>query len=528
VNNLPNLSTTNVFSPKYEYLKGKESWRNNLRQTANAADRIRSSMGPNGAYKMVTYNRGPEKVVKITKDSVAVLDELATQYPTLTVLSEAAKIQRQEFGDGVKSFIILTAALLKKADELIGKGIHPQKILKGYQEAAKKAIEIMTTSSQPLGFVEFGNLLETVDCGRGCVNEEIGKMIIEAVNLASKEGKLNKDKIRIIRNQGGSRVETELIKGVVIKKSKLHPNMPDSSDNPTIVITSQKVGINRLEIKMPGEGPFHLKYNMTKADNLSDFGKAEKERKAQAINKLADFAIKVLFSQQPIDNFSKSKLSEMGILAFENVDRKDLDLVSKATKTQIVGNLLDLSEKDIGHAEKLDTGKIGLEKTLTITGCNFLTFIIRGSNPVILDELELLIENSLTLIQAALISNKIVLGGGAIEMQLARQLNDFSLQFSGREQLAIRDFADALLEIPRNLAMNNGLNSDDAILQLRKLHSEGLSNYGISSENICGKTCIELLDSKKAVVRRACEVASLMLRIDEQIISKEIPKFHKK
>ena len=192
---------------------------------------------------------------------------------------------------------------------------------------------------------------------------------------ASKEGKLDKDKIRIIRNQGESKVETKLIKGIVVKKNKLHPNMPDSVDNPNIAITSQKIGTNRLEIKMPGEGPFHLKFNITKPESLPEYREAEKERKAQALNKLADFKINVLFSQQPIDNFSKSKLLKMGILAFENVDRKDLDLISKATKTRIIGNLLDLSENDVGKAEKLETDKMGLEKTLSITGCNFVTFI---------------------------------------------------------------------------------------------------------------------------------------------------------
>jgi archaeal chaperonin len=525
---MPNATFTNVFSSKKKSLKGKDAWRSNLQVTANAAQQIQTSIGPNGAYKMVTYNRGPQKVIKITKDSVAVLDELAIQFPTLTIISEAAKIQRQEFGDGVKNFIILTAALLKKADELIGKGVHPKKILKGYQEAAKKAIEIMNVSAQPLNDGENRKLLENIDCGRGCFNEEISQMVINAANIATTEGKLNRDKIRIIRNQGGSRVETKVFKGVVVKKGKLQQNMPDSIDNPSIVITSQKIGTNRLEVKMPGEGPFHLKFNVTKTDDLADFVQTEKERKFQALSKLAELRINVLLSPQPIDNFSKSKLLEMGILAFENVDRKDLDLISKATKAQIIGNLLDLTEKDIGHAEKLDTDKIGVDKTFTITNDNFVTFIIRGSNPIILDELELLIENSLNLIQAASISNKIVAGGGAIEMQMARQLNDFAVQFSGREQLAIKDFADALLELPRNLAMNNGLNSDDAILQLRKLHADGLSNYGINAENVCAASCIELLDSKIAAVRRAYEVASLMLRIDEQIISKEIPKFHKK
>ena len=84
-----------MFSPGQKHLKGMDAWRTNLRLTALAADQIRSSLGPNGAYKMVTYNRGPEKIVKVTKDAVAILQELAIQYPTLVVLSEAAKIQRQ-------------------------------------------------------------------------------------------------------------------------------------------------------------------------------------------------------------------------------------------------------------------------------------------------------------------------------------------------------------------------------------------------------------------------------------------------
>jgi archaeal chaperonin len=521
-------SLTKVFSSNFDYVKGKDAWRNNLRLTTLAADRVRSSMGPNGSYKMVTYNRGPERVVKITKDAIAVLDELAIQYPTLTIVSEAAKIQRQEFGDGVKSFIILTAALLKKADELMAKGIHPTKILRGYQEAVKKALEIMNASPQFLGPDEFRDLLETIDCGRGCFDKQIDQMIMEAAIFATRESKLEKEKIRIVRKPGGSKAETKLVKGIVVKKHKLHPNMPESIDYPLIAIISQRIGTNRQEIKMPGEGPFQLKLKITKAENLVNYRDAEKERKTEALEKLSEFKIKVLFSQQPIDDFSKSKLAEMGILAFENMDRKDLDLISKATKTQIVGNLLDLSEEDVGKAEKLETDKIGLEKTFTIAGCDFLTFMTRGSNPIILDELELLIENSLTLIQAAAISSKIVHGGGAIEMQMARQLNDFALSFSGREQMAIQDFADALLEIPRNLAMNSGYNSDDAILKLRKLHLEGQSCYGLGTDNNLRIGCIELLDAKKALVRRAFEVASLMLRIDEQIISKETPKFHKK
>jgi chaperonin GroEL (HSP60 family) len=524
---MPQTSLVNVFSAKQEHIKGKDAWRSNLRLTALAAAQISTSFGPNGAYKMVTYNRGPEKIVKVTKDAVAILEELAIQYPTLVILSEAAKIQRQELGDGVKSFAIFAAALLKKADELIEKGIHPIVILRGYQEATKKALEIIRANSERIDPEKLETLLDAVDCGRGCMTSELRGMLIEAATLASKNGTMDKEKIRIVRKPGGNQTETKLFKGLVVKKNKLHPNMPDLVANARIVLTSGRIGINRLEIKMPGQGPFHMKFNITTPENLKGFLDAEKQQKTEALRKIEESGVNVFFSQQPIDTFSKGKLLEMGILAFETVDRADLALVSKATGARIIADLSELQENDVGQAEKLENDKIGLEKIVTLSGCGFVTFLIRGSNLQTLDELDRLIENSLILLRTANSSSSIVPGGGAIEMQVTEVLKNYALQFSGKEQLAVDSFAEALAELPRCLATNNGLNSDDAIIELKKLHAEGFSDFGLGADGCYGKICVEASETKASAVRRAFEVVSLMLRIDEQISAKEIPKFHK-
>ena len=525
---MPQATVTNVLSPNYTYLKGKDAWRNNLQLTAMAAERIRTSLGPNGAYKMVTYNRGPEKVVKVTRDAVSMLQEIAFQYPTIVILSEAAKIQRQELGDGVKAFVILTAGLLKKADELISRGVHPAVVLKGYEEAAKKALETIDANSQTLPDSELDVVLEAVDCGRSTLNAELRRILLEAAAIARKSGKLDKEKIRIIRKPGASQTETKLIKGLVIKKSKVHPNMPDNIKNPRIALTSERIGTNRLEVKMPSEGPFHMKFDISSPQNMAGYRDAEKQRKANALKKLEDLNVNVLFSQQPIDDFSRSKLLGMNVLAFENVDQRELALIAKATGAKLVGPLGELGESDVGAADALETDKIGLEKTVSLVGCDFATFLVRGSNLQALDELELLIDNSLSLLQVAANSQKTVAGAGAIETQIARQLKTFALQFPSREQLAVDNFARAMLEIPRCLATNNGLNPDDALSQLRKLHAEGSNECGIGADGSCGgKVCVEVAEVKKAVVRRAFEVATLMLRIDEQVTAKEIPKFHK-
>jgi chaperonin GroEL (HSP60 family) len=521
-------SLPSVLSSKYDHVKGIEAWRKNLQITALAVDRVRSSLGPNGAYKMVTYNRGPEKIIKITKDAVPVLEEFAIQFPIVTVVSEAAKIQRQEIGDGVTQFAIFTSALLRKADELESKGIHPNTILQGYLEAAKKALEIINTTSNNLENDQMGKILETVDCGKQLLTKETSGMLLEAYLLTTKGGKLDKDKVRIIRKPGGTSSESILIKGVMLKKGKVHPHMPDIIENPRIAVTSERIGLNRLEVKMRKEGPPPIKLEITKALKLAEYQNAEKDRKVEALERIKALHINVLFCQQPIDSFTKSKLCEMGVLAFETVNREDCELISRATNASLVGNLLEMSERDIGKAEKAEIGKIGLEKTVILVGCDNVTFLLRGSTQQALDEFESLIHNSLTILQFANSEAKTVPGGGAIEMHLAKELQVFAMQFPGKEQLAILDFAEALMEIPRCLALNYGLNANDTIGELRRLHAEGFSEVGIGPYNCQSNVCVELSEVKSSIIKRAYEVASLLLRIDEQITWKESVKFHKK
>jgi archaeal chaperonin len=527
VPSMPQTSISNVLSSRYDCVKGKDSWRSNLRLTALAAEEIRSSLGPNGAYKLVIHHRGPEKAIKVTRDATAVLEELALQYPTLVVVSEAAKIQKQEFGDGVKAFIIFCSALLQKADQLIAKGVHPNVILKGYEEAAKKTLEVIQAHSKPLANHDFGMTLEAVDCGRGCLTPDLRANIIAAAELANKDGKMDRDRIRVVRKQGGEKSETTFIKGIVIKKGKLHPNMPNTVLKPKIALASERIGTNRMEIKMPHNGPFQMKFAVEKPSDLDGYRNAENQRKADVLGRLGDFGVNVLFSQQPIDEFSKSKLACMGVLAFESVDRADLALISKATGAKLEGPLSELAGADVGTAERLEMDKIGLEETATLFGCDFVTFLLRGSNPQVLDELEQLIGNSLSLLRAATASAKTVAGAGAIEIEAARQLKDYAMRFSGKEQLALTGFAEALLEVPRSLAGNCGLFSDQATAQLAKFHSEGSTDFGLSADGSCGNVCVEVAEAKAAAMYRAFEVTRLMLRIDEQITAKEVPKFHK-
>lgn len=527
---------THVFNPKFQQLKGRESWNKNLQLVTIVAQRLYTSFGPNGAYKMVTYNKGPEKVVKITRDAVAVLEEYAIEYPTVAVLAEAAKMQRQLVGDGVTSMIILISALLKNADKLKRQRVHPISILNGYQEAGKNAVQIINLNSKPSTGDRLDAVVSMLDCGRGCLTKELSDMLMDAAETCSNTGRVDKTRTRIIRKPGGDIWQTQLVKGLAVKKCKCHPNMPNIVKEPIIAVTSERIGLNRLEIKMPGQGPFHMKLDFDTPEKRHECIESEEQQKSQELKKLQMLGTNVLFSQQPIDDYSKSKLFGMGVLAFESVDRADLELICKATGAKMVGNLLDLTPRDLGKAKGLEMEKIGLETITTLSGCDFATFIARGSTVQALDELELLINNYLSLLGIAEkpglgIAEKpggLVSAGGAIEMQVARAMKACALEFGGREQLAVDGFADALLDVPRCLAANCGLNQDYAIAEWRKLQNDGFLDYGLTADGSFGKVGNELPEVKISVITRALEVATLMLRIDEQITYKEIAKFHKK
>jgi chaperonin GroEL (HSP60 family) len=516
-----------VISQKYRRVTGKDIWREQLRLAIFAADKIRSTLGPQGSYKLITYNRGPEQVVKITKDAIAILDELAIQYPPAVIIAEAAKLQREEIGDGVATFVIFLSALLKKADELLAMGIHPNTILHGYYLATEKSLQIIDQQAA-VKITNKNDILDIIDCKRNLLTPKIQSMIIEAFKIASSEGRFDRENIRFLKKMGSSVTESELIRGLVIKKEKSHPNMPDQMENLRIAITSERPGKNRLEIKMKGEGPIHINLNVKTADQLAKYKETEDRIRVDSLDKIIELKANVLLCEQPLNDKLKEKLVKNGIFALECVDRKDSQAVAKATGAKIVAKLDEILEEDLGLAKELYTGKIELEKTVTIQGCGGATFMLRGTTAQAIDELETAIRNSLLLLKATGEDSRGLPGGGATETHLAQELKNYANSLSSKEQIVIQFFGDALMDIPRCLTENYGLNPTDILPQLKKHHVEGLCNYGINGQGCCESVCTEPVRIKRSAIRRAYEVSSLMLRIDELLISKEIPKFHKK
>ncbi|HYY91257.1 MAG TPA: TCP-1/cpn60 chaperonin family protein [Candidatus Dormibacteraeota bacterium] len=519
-----------VFNKARNRLNGREAWTNNLELAELAASKIASCLGPTGSYKLVAYRRGPELVTKVTKDAVDMVDELGVQYPAIKTLAEAAKIQRDEAGDGVSTLLVLVSSLLEQAQRLVEQGIHRVAILDGYKESAKKAIEMIDELAfQYRGDLE-NDLLQIVDCGRGLLNAKLRKELIEAIDLVEDQNGLDLSRIAIEKKLGGSMEESRLVRGIVIKKEKRHRSMPEIVEAPKIAIVYRKLELKRDEQLAIGEGPFPTLLNVTKAGQLTEYKAKERALRVAMVDKVKATGANVLFVGHKIDERVADRLSRDGIFALEMIGKRALDEVSRATGAKIAGSVDLLSKEDLGSATLLEVDKIRPDQ-VTILQCEgAATLLLRGGSPELVQELEKVVRRALLVLKHSRARSKVVPGGGALFMELALRLRSFALSFPGRQQLAVRAFGDAMETVPRWLAFNMGLDPIDTMMQLRSQHANNLTRVGVSEQgclDMSDLNVVELASIVKTTIWRTLEVAALLLKIDDYFYVKDRPIFHK-
>ncbi len=523
------MSTKEVIGPSFGRLRGKRAWRQNLHLAALSAAKVESALGPRGSYKMVTFNRGPERIIKVTKDSVEMLKELEVQYPAVKTLSEAAKLHREEVGDGVATMVILIAGLLNGSEKLLEKKIHANVILRGYLAAGKEALAVIDKASVVKGDSR-QQILDTADCGRDILTPGLRAALLEAGKRADSQGEIDLKRIRVISKSGASVEDSRLVRGVIIKKERVHPSMPEKLQNVKVAVVNKTFDNKPLEILKKGTGPFHIKLDISEADQVGKFKGEERRMNDSLVDAVEDAGAKVVFCRAKIVEPVADEMSRRGIVAFELLDQQDMDAVAEATGATAVGDVRNLEAKDLGTIDALTVEKIDGLYYVTVEAAKGSTILIRGSQIERIDETERVVKNVVRLFRNAKKDPKTVPGGAAIFMQIAADLREHALKFPGKEQVAIETFADVMEQVPGALIRNYGLSWSKTLPELRSYHARGQHNMGIAQAGCVDmdKAGIrELASTPRAAIRRAYDVTSLLLRVDEYFYVREIAMVHK-
>ena len=507
---------------------GKEAVRNNLMAARAISEILKTTYGPKGMDKMLVDSLGD---VTITNDGATILDKMDLQHPAGKMLVQVAKGQDEEAGDGTKTSVIFAGELLKEAENLLEKNIHPTIIINGYKQALQKAIEVLEKISEPVSLDDQEKLLLVAKTSLNSkavseAREHFAKIAVEAVRaIAEKRGDKNFadiNNIQIVKKYGGSLLDTQLIYGIVIDKEVVHPDMPKRVKNAKIALLDASLEIEKPELDM--------EISLSSPESMKKLLDKQEKMLSEKVEKIAATGANVVITQKGIDDVAQHFLAKKGILAARRVKRSDIEKLAKATGARIVTNLDDLKSEDLGFAENVEEKKIGDNKMIFVEGAKnpkSVTILIRGGFERLVEEADRAIHDALSAVADAIVDNKIVAGGGAVEEEIAKELREWSKGVPGKTQIAVESFIKSLEALPQTIAFNAGHDPIDILMKLRSAHSDDSKKwYGIDIEtgnivDMWSKGVIEPMRVKANALKAGTDAASLILRIDDMIAAKK-------
>ncbi len=504
---------------------GKTAQGNNIMAAKAVADTVRTTLGPKGMDKMLVDSMGD---VVISNDGVTILEEMSIEHPAAKMMVEIAKTQENEVGDGTTTAVVLAGELLKKAEELLDKEIHPTIIARGYRLAAYKALEILNNIAEDVSKKDIETLRRiaiTAMTGKGAetAKDKLADLTVEAVRSVMEEvnGQLvvDKDAIKIEKKVGASVDDSELIEGIILDKEKVHSGMPRQVRNARVLLLDAAVEIKNTEID--------AKIQITDPRQMQAFIEAEERMIKEKVDKLVKSGANVIFCQKGIDDLAQHYLAKHGIYAVRRVSSSDMDNLAKATGARVVSNINEILPDELGSAGIVEERKVGDEDMTYVGECKkakAVTILIRGGTEHVVDEIKRAVEDAIGDLSSALKTGKVVAGAGAVEVEVSKQLNKFADSLSGREQLAVQAFADAIEVIPTTLAENSGLDPIDVLTSLKAAHDKkekwaGIDVFTGKVVDAWRRGVIEPLRTKTQAISSASEVAIMILRIDDVIAS---------
>jgi thermosome len=504
--------------------RGRDAQRNNIMAARIIAEVLRTTLGPRGMDKMLIDSLGD---ITITNDGAAILDEIDVEHPAAKMMVEVAKTQDDMVGDGTTTAVILAGELLRKAEELLDQNIHPTVIVGGYRKAVQKAVEALDKVGIAVDLKDRATLKKVAMTSMGskavgAARDQLAEIAIDAVKqIAEQRGEkriADIDHIQIIKKEGKSLFDTQLVRGIVVDKEVVHASMPKRVENAKIALLDCPLEVEKTE--------FNAEIRIRDPTQMKAFLDKETRMLKDMVEKIKASGAKVLFCQKGIDDMAQHFLAKEGVITARRVKQSDMEKLARATGGKVITNLDDLKNTDLGNAGLVEERKVGEDKMIFVEKCkdpHSVAILIRAGLERMVDEAERAMNDALSVVADVIEYNKIVAGGGAIEAEIARVLRSYATKVGGREQLAVEAFADSIEIVPKTLAENAGLESIDILVGLRAAHEKakghlmGVDVFTGKIVDMYKEGVVEPLRVKEQAMKSAAEVASMVIRIDDVI-----------
>uniref|UniRef100_A0A7S0EXG9 T-complex protein 1 subunit alpha n=1 Tax=Phaeocystis antarctica TaxID=33657 RepID=A0A7S0EXG9_9EUKA len=515
----------------------------NVTAALSVANVVKSSLGPVGLDKMLVDDVGE---VTITNDGATILSQLEVEHPAARVLVQLSEMQDKEVGDGTTSVVILASELLKRAHELVKNGIHPTSVMAGYRMAMKESIRFikseLAVKTDKLGREVAFNVARTTLSSKifGRESDFFANMAVDAMAMVkdvdpeSGKARYPVKSVGIIKQHGGSAKDSSLIHGFV-----LGPGMGRAAQGMPRTVTGAKIALLDIDLRKT-KMAMGVQVVVTDVSKLEDIRKREADITKERIDLILGTGANVILTTKGIDDMALKYFVEAGAIAVRRCKKEDLRRIAKLTGGTLMITLADMEGNEtydasmLGQADEVIEERICDDDHLVIKGGKTqrsCCCLLRGANMHMLDEVERSLHDALCAVKRTMESASVVPGGGSVEAALSIYLENFATTIGSREQLAIAEFAEAMLVIPKQLAVNAAQDATDIVAKLRSNHNaaqsagntdpdlkrSGLDCISGKIQNNLAAGIIEPALSKVKMIQFATEAAITVLRIDDMI-----------
>ncbi|XP_043190515.1 T-complex protein 1 subunit zeta-like [Amphibalanus amphitrite] len=520
------MSAITTLNPKAEVARAAQALAINISAAKGIQDVLKTNLGPKGTMKMLVSGSGD---IKITKDGNILLHEMQIQHPTASLIARASTAQDDVTGDGTTSTVMLIGELLKQADLYISEGLHPRVVTEGFDLAKQRTLQVLEelkltqeVTRDVLLNVARSSLMTKIHHEQA---QQFTEICVDAVlAIRPPSGQVDLHMIELMEMQHRSESDSQLVRGIVMDHGARHPDMPKRTENAYILTCNVSMEYEKTEVN---SGFFYKT-----AEEREKLVKAEREFIDNRVRKVIELKKKlcdgtnkgfVVINQKGIDPVSLDMLARAGIVALRRAKRRNMERLALACGGMAMNCLDDLSEDCLGYAGVVYEHVLGEQKFTFVEECKnpqSVTILTRAPNKYTLEQFKDAIRDGLRAIKNAIDDGSVVPGAGAFEVAAHAALMKYRQEVRGRARLGVQAFADALLIIPKTLAVNAGYDAQDTIVKLQEEYAAAGVPVGIDIAS--GEALVPadagILDNycvKHQMINSCSVIAGNLLLVDE-------------
>ncbi|BAM83286.1 chaperonin containing TCP1, subunit 2 [Cyanidioschyzon merolae strain 10D] len=520
---LPPTGLQKVLKSSSTEEKGENARLSLLTGALAITDLLKTTLGPRGMDKILL---SPSGEVSVTNDGATILKSVYVDNPAVKILVDIALVQDDEIGDGTTSVCCLAGELLREAEQLLERRLHPQLIIAGYRAAHREALKALEEAAMalpakdtPAGYEALMNVARTALSSKvlSQCRELFAKIAVDAVIRL--QGSTNLDHIKIIKKPGGALHESFLAEGFILEK-RFGVGQKKRVENAKILIANTPMDTDKIKI-------YGARVRTESIARVAEIEQAEQEKMIEKCRRILGYGCNVFVNRQLIYNRPEQFFTDNGINSIEHADFDGIERLALVTGGEIVSTFDSPGAIRLGECAVIEEIMIGDDAVLHFQGCRApeaCSIVIRGANQQILDEAERSLHDALCVLSQLVVDSRLVLGAGCSEALMANAVDACAARMGGKAALAAEAFARALRSLPGLIAENAGLDATSLVAELRAAHAQGNTSAGLDilSGSIADARALGVVESfrlKAHVLSSATEAAEMILRVDDVIKS---------